>query len=107
MAETRTFQKTHPWINFRPDLRQADYTLWIQLGEAQAKCEQVAGVPLLPGVAENLHQVFLAKGALATTAIEGNTLTEEDALKLIKGELDLPPSKEYLGQEIQNIIDVM
>lgn len=105
MVETRTYKKTHPWINFRLDLRNADYTLWFQLGEAQAKCEQVAGVPLLPTVKEYLHQVFLAKGALATTAIEGNTLTEEDALKLIKGELDLPPSKEYLGQEIRYIVD--
>lgn len=95
---------TPPWINFRPELCQADYTLWIQLGEAQAKCEQVAGVPLLPSVAEHLHQVFLARGALATTAIEGNTLTDDDALKLIKGRLDLPPSKEYLGQEIRNIV---
>ena len=105
MAETRTFQETHPWINFELDLRNADYTLWIQLGEAQAKCEQVAGVPLLPSVARYLYQVFLAKGALATTAIEGNTLSEEDALKLIKGELELPPSKEYLGQEIKNIVN--
>ena len=104
MTEKRKFQETHPWMNFRPELCQADYTLWIQLGEAQAKCEQVAGVPLLPSVAEHLHQFFLAKGALATTAIEGNTLTEDDALKLIKGELDLPPSKEYLGQEIRNIV---
>ena len=32
-------------------------------------------------------------------------MTEEDALKLIKGELDLPPSKEYLGQEIKNIVN--
>ena len=62
-------------------------------------------MPLLPDVAEYLNQVFLAKGALATTAIEGNTLSEEDALELVKGELDLPPSKEYLGQEIKNIVN--
>ncbi|MDE0461233.1 MAG: Fic family protein [Caldilineaceae bacterium] len=105
MAETRTYQETHPWINFQLDLRRVDYTLWFQLGEVQAKCEQVAGVPLLPDVEEYLHQVFLAKGALATTAIEGNTLSERDALELVRGELELPPSKEYLGQEIRNIVD--
>ena len=105
MAEIRKFQKTHPWIKFLLDLREADLTLWLQLGEAQAKCEQVAGAPLLPTVVDELHQVFLAKGAQATTAIEGNTLSEEEALRLLKGELDLPPSKEYLGQEIRNIID--
>ncbi|MYC23747.1 MAG: Fic family protein [Caldilineaceae bacterium SB0662_bin_25] len=106
MAETRTYQETHPWINFQLDLRRVDYTLWFQLGEVQAKCEQVAGVPLLPDVEEYLHQVFLAKGALATTAIEGNTLSERDALELVRGELELPPSKEYLGQEIRNIVNV-
>ena len=105
MAETRTLQQTHPWIRFQLDLRNTDYTLWFQLGEAQARCQQIVGMPLLPDVADYLHQVFLAKGALATTAIEVNTLSEEDALELVKGELDLPPSKEYLGQEIKNIVN--
>ena len=105
MSETRTYRKTHPWINFQLDLRRVDYTLWFQLGEVQAKCEQVAGIPLLPDVEKYLLKVYLAKGASATTAIEGNTLSEEEALELIVGELDLPPSKEYLGQEIRNIVD--
>ena len=105
MAKIATYEKTHPWIRFELDLRQADYRLWLQLGEAQAKCEQIVGVPLLPEVADYLHQVFLAKGALATTAIEGNTLSEEEALKIVQGDSDLPPSKEYLGQEIENIVN--
>ncbi|MDE0079700.1 MAG: Fic family protein [Caldilineaceae bacterium] len=105
MAESRTYQESHPWINFQLDMRGVDYTLWFQLGELQAKCEQVAGVPLLPKVEEFLLQFFLAKGALATTAIEGNTLSEQDALELIRGELELPPSKEYLGIEITNIVN--
>ena len=105
MSETRTYQETHPWINFQLDLRRVDYTLWLQLGEVQAKCEQVAGIPLLPDVEEHLLEFFLAKGASATTAIEGNTLSEEEALKLIKGELVLPPSRKFLGQEIKNIVN--
>ena len=105
MSETRTYHKTHPWINFQLDLRRVDYTLWLQLGEVQAKCEQVSGIPLLPDVKEHLLEVFLAKGASATTAIEGNTLSEEEALKLIKGELVLPPSRKFLGQEIRNIVN--
>lgn len=79
--------------------------MWLQLGEAQAKCEQVKGSPLLPEVEQSLYQMFLAKGALATTAIEGNTLSEPEALQLLKGELKLPPSQEYLGQEIENVIE--
>ena len=100
----RTYEETHPWIRFQLDLRQFDYQLWLMLGEAESKCQHISGVPLLPGVAEALHQVYLAKGALATTAIEGNTLSEEQVQQRLKGQLHLPPSKEYLGQEIDNIV---
>jgi Fic family protein len=62
------------------------------------------GVPLRPKVAEELHQLYLAKGVLATTAIEGNTLSEEQVLKHLQGELRLPPSQQYLAQEIANIV---
>ena len=90
----RTYNQTHPWINFQLDMRKASFRLWMLLGEAQSKCEHIAGVPLLPSVAIQLHQIYLAKGVLATTAIEGNTLTEEEVLKQIEGQLKLPPSKE-------------
>jgi len=75
------------------------------LGEAQSKCRHYEGVPLLPAVAEELYKVFLAKGAIATTAIEGNTLTEAEVRQRMEGKLTLPPSKEYLGQEVDNIIE--
>lgn len=101
----RTYEETHPWITFELDLRRASYHLWMLLGEVQSKCEHLAGVPLLPRVARELHKVFLAKGALATTAIEGNTLTEEQVLRRLEGKLDLPLSKQYLGQEIDNIVE--
>jgi Fic family protein len=100
----RTFEKTHPWLTFGIDLRKVDYEFWMALGEAQSKCEHIASVPLMPETAKKLHGIYLAKGALATTAIEGNTLTEEEVLNRIEGKLQLPPSKEYLGQEIDNIV---
>jgi len=100
----RTYERTHPWIKFSLDLHQADHKLWLALGEVQAKCEYLAGLPLQPATAGRLHKIYLAKGALATTAIEGNTLSEEEALKLVDGELTLPPSKKYLAQEVKNII---
>ncbi|WP_211099478.1 Fic family protein [Skermanella aerolata] len=73
------------------------------LGEIGSKCDHIAGVPLAPDVAEKIHQLYLTKGALATTAIEGNTLSEEEAGQIISGKLKLPPSQEYLAQEIKNI----
>ena len=100
----RTYERTHPWIRFEVDLRQAPVSLWMLVGEAISKCEHLAGVPLMPETAQRLHLLYLAKGALATTAIEGNTLTEEQAVKRVRGELELPASKEYLGQEIDNIV---
>ncbi len=100
----RTFERTHLWLSFRVDLRKAAPPLWLLLGEAASKCEHIAGVPLRPATAQSLHQLYLAKGALATTAIEGNTLTEKEVLARLQGKLKLPPSKEYLGREVDNIV---
>ena len=100
----RTYERTHPWISFTLDTRRLGPSFWLLLGEAQSKCEHVAGVPLRPETAERLHQLYLAKGVRGTTAIEGNTLSEEQVVKRLQGELELPPSKEYLGKEIDNII---
>jgi Fic family protein len=74
------------------------------LAEAQSKCEHIAGVPLQPEIQKYLHTVYLAKGVHATTAIEGNTLSEDQVRKHIDGKLSLPPSQEYLGKEIDNIV---
>jgi Fic family protein len=100
----RPYQETHPWINFRVDLRPAPAELWMLLGEARSKIAHIAGSLLNPEVAREMHIVYLTKGVLATTAIEGNTLSEEEARRRIEGDLDLPPSREYLGREIDNII---
>jgi Fic family protein len=74
------------------------------LGEAQSKIAHIAGSLLNPEVAREMHIVYLAKGVLATTAIEGNTLSEDEVRRRIEGELKLPPSREYLGREVDNII---
>lgn len=100
----RTYERTHPWLKFDVDLRGATTDVWMLLGEAQSKCEHVAGVPLRPDVAERLHMLFLAKGVRATTAIEGNTLSQQQVLEHLEGRLELPQSKAYLKQEIDNIV---
>ena len=103
---TRTYETTHPWLSFSADLRTAPIELWMLLGECRSKCEHIAGVPLRPETAQRLYHMYLAKGALATTAIEGNTLSEEEVLQHLEGKLKLPPSREYLAQEIDNVINV-
>ena len=99
------YLETHPWITFRLDLRDAPPRFWTLLGEACAKCEHILTVPLAPDDAKRLHSVYLVKGARATAAIEGNTLSEDEVSQLERGELRLPRSKEYLGVEVQNILD--
>ncbi len=100
----RKFETSHPWITFALDLRRADAALWLNFGETASKCEHLAGVPLRPETAQHLHEIYLAKGAAATTAIEGNTLSEEQVLQHIQGKLQLPPSMEYLRQEVDNVV---
>jgi len=104
MATGRAYQETHPWINFKFDTNLLNYRIWLLLGEAQSKFEHIKGAPLLPDTMSRMLQVYLAKGALATTAIEGNTLTEKEVEQRLQGKLKLPPSKEYLGQEIDNVV---
>jgi Fic family protein len=101
---SRSYQKTHPWITFQFDLNRINYDLWMRLGEAQSKCQHIAGTLLDPKVARQLQQIYLAKGVHATTSIEGNTLSEEQVRKRMDGQLALPESKKYLGQEVDNIV---
>jgi cell filamentation protein, protein adenylyltransferase len=100
----RAYQETNPWIDFRIDLRPAPAELWMLLGEARSKIAHIGGSLLNPEIAREMHIVYLTKGVLATTAIEGNTLSEDEARRRIEGRLELPPSREYLGREIDNII---
>ena len=101
----REYSKTHPWLTFELNLERATSPkLWLLLGEIKSKCEHVAGIPLRPSVADDLHKLFLAKGVAATAAIEGNTLSEEQVLEKIEGRLTVPPSQEYLKQEITNVL---
>lgn len=94
----------HPWLDFNLKLRNIHPKTWIKLGECLSKIEHIERVPLKPSVAAEMHLVYLVKGVQATTAIEGNTLTEEEVKLRIEKKLELPPSKEYLGTEIDNIL---
>jgi Fic family protein len=104
----REYERTHPWIDFRAtDVNDVQPRHWMLVGEARSKCEHLAGAPLKPDVAQQLYQVTLVKGALATTAIEGNTLTEEQARGILDGSYKAPPSRQYQEQEVRNLLDVL
>lgn len=104
MTESRTYLETHPWLTFDVDLGRASYRTWLLLGEASSKTQHLEWCLIRPEVATELLRIYLIKGAVATTAIEGNTLSEEEAAAVIDDELKLPPSKSYLGEEVLNIV---
>ncbi len=101
----RKYETTHPWIKFEVDLRSAPAQLWVLFGEAAAMIERVGAAPVRPFVSAQMHRLFFAKGVMATTAIEGNTLSEDQILLQLDNQLDVQPSQEYLKQETKNIID--
>lgn len=107
MAEImRDYMATHPWIDFSFDLRKLEWLTYFRTGEAMSKCEHIAGAALMPEVSSRLHLIYLVKGVLATTAIEGNTMSEEQVRARIEGDGALPPSREYQGVAVDNIVEV-
>ncbi len=96
----------YPWIDYNFDFSGLSHQVWMALGECGSICAHIANIPLAPEEWIEMHRVYLAKGVLATTAIEGNTLSEDEVRKAVDGHLKLPVSKAYLKQEVDNIIAV-
>ena len=68
----------------------------------RALCE----IPLDPDDYSSLLRIQLVRGAKATTAIEGNTLSEEEVSDVEAGK-ELAPSKKYQEIEVRNILSAM
>jgi Fic family protein len=74
------------------------------LGQCYAYINSILNTPIRPDYRRQLLSVFLNKGALATTAIEGNTLSEKDLAQIQSGK-NLEPSRKYQQQEVENILE--
>jgi Fic family protein len=98
------FQTTHPWLTFELELRRVPWDFCLLVGQAIAYIEQLRGVALPPEPAQKLASLYAVKGAYASAAMEGNTLSEVEVCQRMTGALQLPPSKEYLGVEIDNVV---
>jgi len=77
-----------------------------KLGQCQALVDILSVMPLPISIKKELKQVAFVKGAQATTAIEGNTLTEEEIKRIFENE-HLSESKAYQEQEVRNVLDAM
>jgi Fic family protein len=76
------------------------------IGECKGMIDVVKGIPLEPEMRSHLLQVALIKGAMATTAIEGNTLSEEEVEGILNGK-SVPESRRYMEIEVKNVIDAL
>ena len=92
-------------IAFQKNWRLDEETFFM-LGQCESIIQAISSAPITPEYRKQLLVVSLRKGAMATTAIEGNTLSEEEVSRVDEGE-NLPPSKEYLQIEVKNIIDAL
>lgn len=97
------FLQKYPHISFRKKWEIKEETMY-ELGQCDSIIKALSNTPIEPEYRSNLLQVSLKKGAQATTAIEGNTLTDEEINKIEEG-TKLPPSKKYQEIEVKNIID--
>jgi Fic family protein len=94
-----------PWIRFEVDLARMAPTFWMFLGEARSKCDHLANVPMPPKDAQNLHLVTLTKGVHATTAIEGNTLSQSDVEQIVRSVSERTTgSEDYRVREVENVL---
>ena len=93
----------YPHLQFKKHWKITQNVLML-LGQCEAYVRAVSNTPILPDHHAQLLNLSLIKGAQATTAIEGNTLTEEEIIQIQKGK-HLPPSKEYQEIEVRNILD--
>lgn len=104
--ETREYTDTHPWIDFDASVaNRLDAQSWMRIGEAYARCAELSGTPLAPAMADALHQHALIRGAQATVAIEGNTLTVEQVASIYAGEFSAPQSRAYQEREVRNVLE--
>lgn len=80
---SRKYEESHPWLTFHFDSKQLGTPTWAHLGECFSKCQHLVGAPLKPGVAYNLAQIYLRRGALASAVIEGNSLSEAEVKEIL------------------------
>lgn len=100
-----TYGSQHPLITFDKRWTISQATAFL-LGRCEAMIQVISKTPIDPNYRQSLYMVSLRKGAQATTAIEGNTLSDEEVERIQRGE-HLPPSKGYLEIEVNNIINAL
>ncbi|MBX9929716.1 MAG: Fic family protein [Gemmatimonadaceae bacterium] len=76
------------------------------LGQCDALVSSLGTIPLLPEARRDLLLVSLKKGAQATTAIEGNTLSEDEISSVVEGHPGVQEDG-YQEREVRNIVGAL
>ncbi|MDQ3021586.1 MAG: Fic family protein [Bacteroidota bacterium] len=95
--------ENYPHISFQNNWTLSDNT-WYKLGQCKSIIIAISNAPIQPEYRKKLLEISLRKGAQATTAIEGNTLSIEEIQNIQEGK-KLAPSKEYQEIEVKNVLD--
>jgi Fic family protein len=96
----------YPHLLFQRNWSLTEDVMYV-LGECLAYIRVLRDVPLLPAEHQRLLTVSLRRGALATTAIEGNTLSEAELDAILDVNQELPESRQYQRIEVENVIAAM
>lgn len=106
MADIKSYLlENYPFISFKKSWELSN-DLMFQLGKCSAIIKSISFLPLEPALRTHLLKVSLVKGALATTAIEGNTLTEEEVIAIADGE-NIEKSRHYMQVEVTNVLNAL
>lgn len=107
LSVPRKYEEKYGFLNF--ELKEMDkaWKIWRMLGEAFGICKQISATPMPPQVAKDLSRFYMIKGVQATTAIEGNPLSEEEVGAVIDGKPSGSPSIEYLEKEVRNVAGLL
>lgn len=100
---------SHDFIKFPPCLEGVSGAprIWFLCGQIQALIQQLQQTPIPPSQMNGLRNLYIAKGVHGTTAIEGNTLSEEEVGNIIAFDHTMPPSLEYQEREVRNIVTAL
>ena len=96
---------SHDFIRFPPIVQNITPKSWLLLGEIQSKIGELKNLPIPPDQSNNLRRIYLIKGAHSTTAIEGNSFSEDEVAKIVNKEMEAPPSRQYQQQQIDNMVE--
>ncbi|MCY4465410.1 MAG: Fic family protein [Chloroflexi bacterium] len=94
----------HDFIKFPPRLDGFSPKIWLLLGEVQARITLIKRMSIPRDDSNQLRKIYLNKGVHGTTAIEGNTFSEEEVGRIIAGDLQAAPSRAYQQQQIDNMV---